>query len=100
MMPGSRDVRHPDLIGGVQSMAAAVVTHGSGHPEFEFRILDGTVVRTLHVDLAMEGSGAIVTIVNAAYLLRKPLHIGLSGARPGDVAWVELSKPALAARPL
>ena len=99
-MPGSKDVRHPDLVGGVQSMAAAVVAHGSGHPEFEFKILDGPVLRTLHVDLATEGSGAIVTIVNAAYLLRKPLHIGLSGARPGDVAWVELAKPAFAPRPL
>ena len=99
-MPGSKDVRHPDLVGGVQSMAAVVVGHGSDHPEFEFTILDGHVLRTLHVDLVMEGSAAIVTIINAAYLLRKPLHIGLSGARPGDVAWVELSKPALAPRPL
>ena len=81
-------------------MAAVVVRDGSDHPEFEFKIVDGHVLRTLHVDLATEGSGAIVTIVNAAYLLRKPLYIGLSGARPGDVAWVELSKPALAPRPL
>jgi hypothetical protein len=100
MMPGSKDMRHPDVVGGVQSMAAAVADHGSGHPEFEFKILDGPVLRTLHVDLAKEGSEAIVTIVNAAYLLRKPLHIGLSGVRPGDVAWVELSKPPLLPRPL
>jgi hypothetical protein len=100
VMPGNKDMRHPDLVGGVHSMAAAVVGHGSGHPEFEFKILDGSVLRTLHIDLAREGSEAIVAIVSAAYLLRKPLHIGLSGARPGDVAWVELSKPALAIRPL
>jgi hypothetical protein len=93
-MPGNKDARHPDLIGGVQSMAAAVVRDGSDHPEFEFKILDGHVLRTLHVDLAVQGCDAIVTIVNSAYLLRKHLHIGLSGARPGDVAWVELSKPS------
>jgi hypothetical protein len=93
MMPGNNDIRHSDLIGGVQSMAA-VVAHGSGPPRFEFTILDAHVVRTLHFDLANEGSEALVTIVNAAYLLRKPLQIGLSGTRPGDVAWVDLSKPS------
>ena len=92
MMPGNKDIRDPDLIGGVQSVVAAVVGRDSVNPQFEFKILDGHVLRTLHIDLSMEGCEALVTIVNAAYLLRKPIHIGLSGARPGDVAWVDLSK--------
>ena len=50
---------------------------------------------SLYVDLTVASSHAIVTIVSAAYALNKPLHIGLSGARPGDVAWVELSRPSL-----
>jgi hypothetical protein len=82
-----------DLVGTVQSVSAAVNRVGSDHPQFAFTILDGIVLRTLYIDLTKEGSGATVTIVTAAYLLRKPLHIGLTGAFPGDVAWVQLSKP-------
>jgi hypothetical protein len=87
----------PDLVGAVLSMSAVVTRGGSEHPQFAFIIVDGTVHRTLYVNLAKEGSDAIVTIVNAAYLLRKSLLIGLSGALPGDVAWVHLSKPRPAA---
>jgi hypothetical protein len=83
-----------DLAGVVQSMSA-VVNHGGSDPQFAFTILDAAVHRTLYINLAREGSGAIVATVNAAYLLRKPLHIGLTGAYPGDVAWVQLSKPAV-----
>jgi hypothetical protein len=103
MAAGSDDVpgkqmRHPDLAGTVQSMAAAVMRDDSDHPEFVFKILDGPVLRTLYINLAMDSSRAMVAIVSAAYMLRKPLHVGLSGARPGDVAWVELSKPSLVPR--
>ena len=82
-----------DLVGAVLSMSAVVARSGSEHPQFAFIILDGTVQRTLYVNLAKEGSAAMVAVVNSAYLLRKPVLIGLSGALPGDVAWVNLSKP-------
>ena len=94
-VPAHTDIRHPDVSGSVQSMAAALIRHGADHPEFVFKVLDGHVLRTLYVDLTMTSSQAIVTVVAAAYALNKPLHIGLSGARPGDVAWVELSRPSL-----
>ena len=95
-MPAHTEIRHPDVSGSVQSMAAALVSHGDlDHPEFAFKVLDGHVLRTLYVDLTMASSHAIITVVAAAYALNKPLHIGFSGVRPGDVAWVELSRPSL-----
>src|SRR4051812_35314282 len=94
-VPANKDTRHPDLAGSVQSMGAPITRESTNHPEFVFKVLDGHVLRTLSVDLTMESSVAIVAIVSAAYALNKPVQIGLSGAWPGNVAWVELSSPAL-----
>src|SRR5262245_29993093 len=89
-----RPLHHPDIVGPVHSMAAVVRRHGGGSPLFAFTVLDGTVLRTCYVDLDGAGSAASVAIVNAAYLAKRPVEIGLSaGSQPGEVAWVQLSKP-------
>lgn len=89
-----RPLHHPDVVGPIHSMAAVVRREGSGSPLFAFTVLDGTVLRTCYVDLDITGSAATVGIVNAAYLAKRPVEIGLSASSlPGEVAWVQLSKP-------
>jgi hypothetical protein len=89
-----RPLHHPDIVGPVYAMAAVVRREGTGHPLFAFTVLDGTVLRTCYVDLESTGSSATVAIVNAAYVAKRPVEIGLStGSLPGEVAWVQVSKP-------